>query len=144
MRHSANFPNNKLFIVEWEEVDIRNQGHDPRSQYVETYWLGVLGPTATWILRNIANGLDENPQGFIMDLAETAHSMGVSGTGRHAPFTRALGRLIQFDLACMNSDGALAVRKRVPSLSHRHLIRMPTAIQQKHEFWQRQQLQTQN
>jgi hypothetical protein len=35
-----------LRIVPWRDEVIDELGHDPRSHYVETFWLPVLGPSA--------------------------------------------------------------------------------------------------
>lgn len=34
-----------LHVVAWVDPVIDELGHDPRSHYVEHYWLGVLGPS---------------------------------------------------------------------------------------------------
>ena len=36
-----------LVVLPWADPVIDPIGHDPRSRYVELFWLGVLGPTAT-------------------------------------------------------------------------------------------------
>src|SRR5580704_15030044 len=64
-----------LRIVGWPDPVIDRLGFDPRSVYVETFWLGVLGPTCTWFLRLVATGLDDNPDGFDLDLATTARAL---------------------------------------------------------------------
>ena len=33
-----------LHISIWEDPLVERLGHDPRSTYVEQYWLGILGP----------------------------------------------------------------------------------------------------
>ena len=33
-----------LHVVRWHDPLIDQLGHDPRSRYVEQFWLGVLGP----------------------------------------------------------------------------------------------------
>ena len=43
----------------WIDPVVDDDGHDPRSRYVEQFWLGVLGPTATWLIRRFAAGLDQ-------------------------------------------------------------------------------------
>src|SRR5688572_3024262 len=65
-----------LRIVAWSTVggpgfEGRGEpdGHDPRSPYVERFWLGVLGPSTTWLLRCLAYGFDGQPDGFDLDLA---------------------------------------------------------------------------
>src|ERR1700687_3530254 len=75
-------------------------GHDPRTLYVETYWLSVLGPSSLWLLRRLAAGLEAHPDGFDMPMAETARSIGLGDKGgRTSPFVRSLVRLCQVDVA---------------------------------------------
>ena len=40
------FPTDRLHIRPWTDPVIDRLGHAPRSAYVETYWLGILGPSA--------------------------------------------------------------------------------------------------
>ena len=110
-------------------------GHDVRSRYVETFWLGVLGPTATWLVRRFAEGLDRSPEGYEIDLTDTARAMGLSFTsGRSSPFSKALQRCVMFGLAHPIPSG-LAVRRRVPPVAFRHLRRMPEPVQRAHADW---------
>src|SRR3954465_1161496 len=89
-----------LKITAWPDAVIDAVGHDPRSHYVETYWLGILGPSTTWLLRRLVAGPRANPAGFELPLAETASCLGLGNKGgRHSPFMRALTRCVQFDLA---------------------------------------------
>lgn len=125
-----------LVIRPWIDPLVDDDGHDPRSRYVEQFWLGVLGPTATWILRRLVAGLERHPGGYEIDLALTAKMMGLSYTaGRSSPFAKALQRCTMFGLAHQTSDG-LAVRRRVPPVAHRHLRRMPDAVQTAHDAWE--------
>src|SRR5437868_13925243 len=75
-----------LTIRPWPDDVIDALGHDPRSAYVERFWLGVLGPSAIWLLRRLAAGLDAEPAGFGLPPAETAQSIGLGSAGRSAPF----------------------------------------------------------
>ena len=36
-----------LAVRPWPDPVIDALGHDPRSAYVEQYWLGILGPPST-------------------------------------------------------------------------------------------------
>ncbi len=67
-----------LAIQPWPDGVIDALGHDPRSHYVEQYWLGILGPSTTWLLRRLAAGLEASPEGFDLPLADTAQAL-VSG-----------------------------------------------------------------
>ena len=98
---SSDVESNALINVrQWIDPLVDDHGHDPRSGYVETIWLGVLGPTATWLLRRLAAGLQQHPEGFAFDLVSTAAAMGLSfRSGRSSPFTKALQRCVMFGLA---------------------------------------------
>ena len=39
-----------LHISVWADPLIDRLGHDPRSTYVEQFWLGILGPRTVWLL----------------------------------------------------------------------------------------------
>ncbi|HEV3494791.1 MAG TPA: hypothetical protein VHA34_00415 [Actinomycetes bacterium] len=127
----------------WPDGVIDALGHDPRSVYVERFWLGILGPSTTWLLRFLANRLDASPEGFDLDLAATAQALGLgSKGGRHSPFMRALSRCCQFDAAEARADGTLAVRRKLPPLNRRQILRLPPDLAAAHQAWQESQLQT--
>nr|MBA3655146.1 hypothetical protein [Actinomycetota bacterium] len=69
-----------LDIRPWPDPVIDVLGHDPRSHYVETYWLSVLGPSTTWLLRRLARGLETSPAGFTLSLDSTARALGLATT----------------------------------------------------------------
>jgi hypothetical protein len=124
-------------IRPWVDPVVDRRGHDPRSVYVERYWLGVIGPTATWIMRRFAECFDVNPDGFVLDLDHTATSMGLSFSKNVAsPFGKALHRCVMFGIAQPTSDG-FSVRRRLPSVAQRHLKRLPDDVQAEHEEWAR-------
>jgi hypothetical protein len=125
-----------LHIRPWPDPVIDSVGHDPRSFYVERFWLGVLGPSTTWLLRRLAAGLDLQPAGFDLPLGETARALGLGGEGRSSPFVRALNRCCQFQLAQPHEEGVLAVRRRLPPLNRRQLTRLSESLQAEHQRWQ--------
>lgn len=124
-------------IRPWVDPLVDTRGHDPRSAYVERFWLSVIGPTATWIMRRFADEFDREPDGFTIDLDHAATSMGLSfAKGHNSPFGKALHRCVMFGLAQPLSDG-FAVRRRFPSVAQRHLKRLPDDLQATHEEWAR-------
>ncbi len=132
---SAEPAGHTVVIRPWVDALVDEDGHDPRSRYVEQFWLGVLGPTATWVLRRLVAGLERHPEGYELDLSLTAKTMGLSyNPGRSSPFAKALQRCTMFGLAHQTSDG-LAIRRRIPTVAHRHLRRMPDAVQLAHAEW---------
>jgi hypothetical protein len=128
-------PSETLTVRPWPDPVIDQVGHDPRSTYVERFWLGVLGPSTTWLLRRVATGLEAEPAGFELPLAETARALGLGGEGRNSPFVRALARCCQFDVAQPAGAGVLNVRRRLPPLNRRQLVRLPASLQEEHERW---------
>jgi hypothetical protein len=134
-------PSETLLIRPWPDAVIDSLGHDPRSAYVETFWLGVLGPSTTWLLRRLAAGLEESPSGFQLDMAETARRLGLGDKGgRNSPFVRALSRSVQFELAQLQGDDILAVRRKLPPLNRRQVLRLPPTLQAAHQAWQEAQI----
>jgi hypothetical protein len=122
-------------IRPWHDPVVDRRGHDPRSAYVEYFWLSVIGPTATWIMRRFAECFDVHPDGFELDLAHTASTMGLSyAQGAASPFGKALHRCVMFGLAQPLADG-FNVRRRLPSVPQRHLRRLPEDVQAEHDHW---------
>jgi hypothetical protein len=135
------FSSDSLLIRPWPDDVIDALGFDPRSAYVETYWLGILGPSTTWLLRRLVAGLEASPDGFDLPLAETARQLGLGDRGgRHSPFLRAVARTIQFDLAQPEGEAILAIRRRVPPLNRRQVLRLSPSLQEAHARWQEDQL----
>lgn len=135
------FSSDVLSIRPWADEVIDRNGFDPRSPYVERFWLGVLGPSTTWLLRRVAAGFDAAPDGFDMPLADTARALGLGDRGgRNSPFLRTLNRVIQFELAQVSGATELSVRRHLPPLSRRHVARLSPALQEAHERWQAEQL----
>lgn len=130
------FLHGDLMVVPWHDPIVDPIGHDVRSLYVEMFWLNVLGPTATWVVRRIVTGFDRYPLGYELDLADTAGALGLGYLpGGSSPFTRALQRCVMFG-AAQPVDGALAVRRRLPPVARRHLARMPEGLRVIHHQWQ--------
>ncbi len=128
-------PTTRIVVHPWLDPVVDDTGHDPRSRYVELFWLGVLGPTATWLLRRLVAGFEQHPDGYELDLEETARSMGLGYvSGRTGPFHRAIQRCVMFGVAHRVPDG-LAVRRRVPTLSGHHVRRMPESLRLDHHEW---------
>ena len=130
-------PPTTLLIRAWVDPVVDRMGHDPRSPYVEQFWLATLGPSTTWLLRRLAAGLDDAPDGFELDLVGTARSLGLgSRRGVNSPFMRALERSRQFSLTRDLGGGQLAVRRKLPPLSRHQVARLPRPLQQAHADWQ--------
>jgi hypothetical protein len=131
-----------LTIRPWPDAVIDAVGHDPRSAYVERFWLGVLGPSAIWLLRRLAAGLESSPAGFDLPLGETARAIGIGGNGQSSAFAKTLARICTFELGRIEPPSAVAVRRKLPPLARRHLARLPESVQDEHRRWQQDDLAT--
>lgn len=127
-----------LLVVPWIDPVCDQLGLDPRSTYVERFWLPLLGPTSTWLLRRLAVEFDSSPEGFSLDAMDAARSIGI-GTkgGRTGPFPRAIDRCVRFGCAQHAEHGILSVRRRLPPLSGAQVSRLPRHLRGAHEAWQR-------
>ena len=124
-----------LMVVPWHDPVVDSVGYDVRSQYVELFWLNVLGPTATWILRRLVLGFDRYPLGYELDVEETASALGLSYTaGTTNAFMRSLNRCLLFGVS-QRTEGGIAVRRKVPQVANRHLMRMPAHLRRAHQQW---------
>src|SRR3954453_7514466 len=138
-------PVDSMTVVPWPDPVIDAVGHHPCSPYVENFWLGVLGPSTTFLLRHVVTSLEAcGDDGFDLPLAVTARRLGLGDKGgRHGPFLRSIARLVQFELAELTDGGStLAVRRRVPPLNRRQVVRLPELLQAAHVRWQENQLRT--
>jgi hypothetical protein len=130
-----------LTVKPWPDPLIDTLGYDPRSRYVETFWLPTLGPTALLLLRHLADRFDRQPEGVVLTISDTSHALGLGQRdGTSSPIVRTLGRLAQFDLACDDGTGTVAVRRNIPPVNRRHLRRLPRELQAEHATWAEAQL----
>ncbi len=121
-----------LIVRAWSDPLVEAHGYPATSSYVETFWLPILGPSATWALRRLAT-LAATPGGVRIPTAELARSIGVSaGTGRNSVIVRTLNRLVMFGVARWEGDG-LAVRRSLAPLPARHLLRLSPALRHAHD-----------
>lgn len=135
-------PLDSLTVNPWPDPVIDEVGLHPCSPYVEQFWLGVLGPSTTFLLRHLVTTLEAEPAGYRLPMAVTARRLGLGDKGgKHSPFMRSIGRLVQFELADLEADDdLLRVRRRVPPLNRRQVGRLPEPLQEAHALWQEQQL----
>ncbi|HRW36313.1 MAG TPA: hypothetical protein P5254_01345 [Aquihabitans sp.] len=126
----------RIRVTPWHDPVVEAVGYDPRSPYVERFWLALLGPSTTLLLRRIAAALEVEPDGFDLELDETAKAIGLGMRGgTNGPFLRAIARTGQFHLSRPDGPGALAVRTRISGLTHHQLERLPPSLQAEHRRW---------
>lgn len=124
-------------IEPWVDHVTAEIGHDPRSAYVERFWLSVLGPSAMWLIRTLAYGFDAEPDGFNLNTLDIARTLGLGDrVGRHSPVQRAVDRLCHFELAYVRGGVTLVVRPQIPWLDEFKVSRLPTQLQTEHAQWE--------
>ena len=123
-----------LMVVPLRDPVVEAVGHDPRSGYVESFWLPILGPSAVMAARHLSAQLEDSPEGVTVSLAELARQLGLgAGTGRNAPLIKSLARLTVFGLARSEGD-VYALRLAFPPLARRHLRRLAPQLVEAHRL----------
>lgn len=137
---TPSFPVERLQVRPLVDPVLDSLGHDPRSPYVERYWLSILGPSSTLLLRRLAAALEAEPEGFSFDPLEWALELGLGARGgKNGPFWRSIDRACRFGMAQRNGE-VLAVRRRLPPLTARQVDRLPSHLQRAHQQWSEGQL----
>ena len=129
----ATFPELSLRVSALDDPVLDQLGFDPRSDYVERYWLSILGPSAVLFLRRIAAALEDQPEGFDLDLVAWAQELGLgSKGGKHSPMWRTVDRICRFGLATRNGS-AVALHRHLPPLTMRQVERLPAHLRTQHQ-----------
>lgn len=122
-------------VVPWLDPEQDETGHDPRSAYVETFWLPVVGPSTTLLLRRLADEFDAEPEGFEIDISVLSREIGLGArTDKSSAFARTLERCTRFHLVQQHGH-VLHVRRRIPPLRHRQVNRLGERLQALHSSW---------
>jgi hypothetical protein len=130
----------RITVRQWSGPEVRGPLYELRSEYVERFWLGVLGPSVTLLLRRLARGFDHHPGGYVIDVADTARAIGLgSSTARNSPMSRTLERACMFSTMRRTGHDQYEVRRELPRLNPRQLSRLPAVVRGAHEHWVRDQ-----
>jgi hypothetical protein len=122
-----------LEVTAWADPLVEQLGHAPRSAYVETYWLPLIGPASTWAMRRLNAWLDGATAGYQVSITELGRELGLgAGVGRSSPVVRTLARLVSFGLATPLGD-ALAVRRMLAPLTCRQVRSLPEPLAIRHD-----------
>ncbi len=127
-----------LELIRWQAPEPRTAGHDPRSAYVERFWLAVLGPSAVWFLRLASRELDAatDHRPAVLDLSETGRQLGLGHNGgRHSPLMRTIGRCITFNTARQAGPATLAIRTHLPPVPASLHNRLPADLREEIRLW---------
>ncbi|KJF18371.1 MULTISPECIES: hypothetical protein [Acidithrix] len=124
----------RIMVGTWVDPLVESLGFDPRTNYVEYFWLPILGPSCIFLLRRMAYAFDLSGDFREMSLHTISYEIGLgSPKGFSSSITRTVNRCIQFDMAKLLPNGQLAFRRSLPPLSQRQLNRLPIRLQEVHE-----------
>ena len=127
----------RLGVLPWtvDATPVTAIDHDPRSGYVETFWLPILGPSTTLLIRRLAERFDSNPDGFELDCSVMSVELGLGGrvSGRSG-IVRTIDRCVTFRLAEFRGD-ILHVQRRLPTLSLRQTRKLSPRLRELHAGW---------
>ncbi|MGH9226729.1 MAG: hypothetical protein ACRD2W_23730 [Acidimicrobiales bacterium] len=121
-----------LTVVAWPDPVVEALGFPPDHPYSELVWTSTLGPSAVLAWRQLARMVLASPDGFTLDVAQLAHSLGLGKTGGQAPVCRTLRRLAVFGMASFVDERTYAVRRCIPPLSSSQLRRLNPQLNRLH------------
>jgi len=105
-------------LLIFERSRRRTLGHELDSEYVETFYLPTVGPTATLILRKLHRLVPNPGDRACIPAAALAAGLGISPkTSRHAPLMRALHRLVRYDALLVRGEDLFIVPTRLFDVS---------------------------
>lgn len=102
------------------------------SDYVERFWLPILGPTSTLILRHCYGPLSDTGN-YALDLELAPQMFGIGpGRSRHSIWARSIMRLVQFGMARCKSAEELEMRTIIPGLSSGQVVKLHPELAAQH------------
>ena len=136
-RAAAPEPASLMWVEAWEPDATATPGagrrHGLRSDYVEEFWLPVLGPSSIALLRLLDARLTHAPAGFTLELDATARALGIGHrSGRNGPMVRTVLRCASFGALRLLDAHRLLVARHLPELSRRQLSRLPGDLAARH------------
>jgi hypothetical protein len=116
----------------WDDPVIDRLGYAPDSEYVEYFWLPVLGPSSIWLLRRVSQLLEQSPHGIAVETTTFGRMLGLGGnTNGRSLLAKTITRCIHFDVAQPRGE-SIAFRRHLPPLNARQLERLPAELRSLH------------
>jgi hypothetical protein len=115
----------------WHDPHFDRWGVEPRSPYVERFWVPVLGPSAFVLARNITAVFASHHGSYNIDTETQAALIGTSP----GQLRRIVERLVQFGLAKRIVTDHIAIRTSWPAIGNGALRQLPEPLRQAHGDW---------
>lgn len=125
-----------IHVTAWVDPLVDARGYPARSSYAELFWLPVIGPSVTLLMRRLVLLLEMCPDGLSLDTDELGRQLGLGPSmSKHAPLPRAIDRCVRFGMAKRLGPEQLSVRRFVGPLSQQHVAGLPPMLQEMHHGW---------
>jgi hypothetical protein len=124
----------EITLTKWYDPLLEQLGYPVDSEYVEYFWLPILGPSSIWLLRRTSDLLRHSTQhGAVVTSEEFGRSLGLGGmSGGRSLLAKTISRCVHFDVARLAGAGRIEVRNYLGPLSQRQLERLPPSLQATH------------
>ena len=127
-----------IILDRWIDPLLDKLGHDPRSRYVERFWLPVLGPSTVVFLRHCADTLDDAGTAVPveLELESIARHLGLGHKGgRNSALTRTILRSCRFGAARAGRGNSIELRRGIPPLNRTQVNHLPKNLQAAHRHF---------
>ncbi len=117
------------------KVDATNSffAYDP---YIETFWLKILGPTATLLTNYLVLRSMTSKNEYRMALSNLSFQLGTGlRSGKQSPVFKQLRRLCENELLYQISENEFLVPKSIKPLSQHQLRRFEGQLRVEHDDW---------
>jgi hypothetical protein len=112
-------------VTKWSDRVVETLGYPMDAEYVETFWLPIIGPTATWLARRLAQ-IAANDAPTPVPLVPLAAAIGISDAklGKNDTISKAITRLRVFGIVRFDGD-TLEARTHLAGLTYMQAQRLP-------------------
>jgi hypothetical protein len=125
-------PQQRLLCLEpWAQPHFDRWGSEPRSTYVERFWLPVIGPSSLVLARSITTGFESNNGSYRVDASHQATAIGVSPS----QLRRVLDRLVVFGVAKTLGPDMFCIRTMWPVIGSGAIRQLTASLHQQHSDW---------
>jgi hypothetical protein len=108
-------------------------GVDPRSRYVDHYWIPTLGPTAVCLARALMRMIARRGETVEVQVEHLAAVLGLRPDGDvNGELRAAFRRLDDADIVVVDPEGGLLVRGQFPYLTEEQVAHLPAPLVEAH------------
>ncbi len=123
-----------LELRTWTDPPGGGIGVDPRSPYVDHFWVPAIGPVAVCMAQLLIRTVNRESAGLVVALTDLATRLGVGvGETGLAALGEALHALEAAAVVQLAEDGSVLVRSELPYLGPTELAHLPQTLRATHQ-----------